>query len=222
MDIRYSCFSEPCGKRNEDTIVAKCDLERGKALFVVCDGMSGLYRGDLASKLVGDAFSSIWDEHHGTKSSTWIISHAMESARKSLDMMSRYNAGTTMVLAALDGEEVIIAHLGDSKAFYHRTGEGLLYETSDHVCVSEGGWPYVSKGIFNYGKLEQPDMKVLKARPGDKFLLCSDGVSNCFGSYKLAGMLQESTSTSSSLCEIIVYCDNHASDNYSAIMVEVL
>lgn len=222
MNIRYSSLSEPCGQDNEDTIVVKHDPDSGKALFMVCDGMSGLYRGDQASLLVADTFSSVWEEHHLNQSTGWMISHALEKAQESLDMMSRYNAGTTLVLAVFDGEQITIAHLGDSKAFYHRLGQGLLYETTDHVCVNEEGWSYVSKGIFNFRQLEQPDQKELKALHGDKILLCSDGVTNCFGSWKLINLLQEDMSPSSFLSEINAYCDTYARDNYSAIMVEVL
>lgn len=189
---------------------------------MVCDGMGGLYRGDLASQLVCDAFSTVWEEYHCFKSSSWIISHALEKTKENLDMMSRYNAGTTMVLAILDGNDVTIAHLGDSKVFYYRPGNGMLYESSDHVSINEEGWSYVSKGIFNFRPLERPDIIELKAIRGDKILLCSDGVTNCFESWRMPKLLQEDLSPSSSLSELKAFCNTYARDNYSSIMVELL
>lgn len=222
MRVKYSAFSEPCDRSNEDTIVVKCDHESNKGLFMVCDGMGGLYRGDLASQIVGDVFSTVWEENHCIKSSSWMISHALEKAKESLDEMSRYNAGTTMVLAILDGDDVTIAHLGDSKVFYYRPGNGMLYESSDHVSINEEGWSYVSKGIFNFRPLERPDIIELKASRGDKILLCSDGVTNCFESWRMAKLLQEDLSPSSSLSELKAFCNTYARDNYSSIMVELL
>lgn len=208
-------------RKNEDTICAKVYEDCDKALFIVCDGMSGLHSGDLASQTVVNAFVATWEDNHKSIGAESMLAMAVKQAKAEIDVLSHYDVGTTMVMAATEGENILIAHLGDSRAYYIRPGEGLLYQTQDHITIGEEGWPYVSKGFFNFRDVEKPTIKKLRCKPGDRILLCSDGVSGCYRGNALIELLAGHMEISTIMSNIIGYCDKYATDNYSAILLEV-
>ena len=223
MPIRYSVFSEPGDRRTmQDSVVHLYDTDCDKGLFMVCDGMSGLFKGDAASQTVADVFSKVWELHHHDQDITTMIVEGIAQARQELEMLTTNNTGTTMVMAAVEGGVFTIAHLGDSRGYYLRHGEGLVYRTKDHVTINDEGWSYVSKGFYNYGPIYQPEMTMVTAQTGDRILLCSDGVSNCISEDMLLRMLQTEMEPSSTLSELYAHCDTHALDDYSAILIEVV
>lgn len=134
-------------RRNEDAVFAKMYEETGKGLFIVCDGMGGLHKGDEASKTVTDIFASVWEKHHAEWNTEQMLQEAVVSSKTVIDTLSRYDVGTTMVLAAVEGSSVTIAHLGDSRAYYFRPNVGVIHQTEDHITIGQEGWPYVSKGL---------------------------------------------------------------------------
>ena len=80
----------------------------------------------------------------------------------------------------------------------------------------------MSKGFFNFREVEQPTTKTIKAQSGDRILLCSDGVYGCYRGNVLTDLLNEDMEISTVMSNIVGYCDEHATDNYSAILIEFL
>lgn len=222
MKERSTTCSMNGGRRKmEDAIYAHYYKESDMGIFIVCDGMGGLYRGDLASQTVIDVFANVWQEYHFEWDIPQLLNVATVQAKDAIYPLSRYDMGTTLVLVATHDDEVTIAHLGDSRAYYIRKPDGIIYQTEDHITIGQEGWPYVSKGFFNFRDVEQPTTKTIKAQSGDRILLCSDGV---YGSYR-KGVLEElllmEMEGSNIMSNIIGYCDKYATDNYSAILVEI-
>lgn len=207
-------------RRNEDAVFAKMYEDTGKGLFIVCDGMGGLHKGDEASKTVTDIFASVWEKHHAEWNTEQMLQESVVSSKTVIDTLSRYDVGTTMVLAAVEGSSVTIAHLGDSRAYYSRPNVGVIHQTEDHITIGQEGWPYVSKGFFNFREVEVPTIKTLQAQPGDRILLCSDGVYGCYRGTALTDLLQMDMEITIMMSNIIGYCDEYARDNYSAIIIE--
>lgn len=221
MKLRCTTCSMNGGRRKmEDAVYAHYYKESDMGIFIVCDGMGGLYRGDLASQTVIDVFTKIWQEHHFEWDIPTLLNEATVQAKTAIDSLSKYDMGTTLVLAATHGGKVTIAHLGDSRAYYIRQREGVIYQTEDHVTIGEEGWPYVSKGFFNFREVEQPTTKTIKAQSGDRILLCSDGVYGCYRGKALLDLLNEKMVIESTMSNIVGYCDSYATDNYSAILIE--
>ena len=209
-------------RRNEDSICAKLYEDSGKGLFVVCDGMGGLHKGDEASLAVIDTFVSVWDKHHPEWSTEQMLQEAVAQGKEAVDRLSRQDTGTTMVMAATEGGMITIAHLGDSRAYFMRLHDGLVYQTADHITIGKEGWPYVSKGFFNFRDVDAPTVKKFQAQEDDRILLCSDGVYGCYRGNALVDLLLTRQELSVTISSMMAHCKERATDNYSAILIEVL
>lgn len=222
MKVQSTTCSMNGGRRKmEDAVYAHYYKESDMGIFIVCDGMGGLYRGDLASQTVIDVFAKVWQKHHFEWDIQNLMTEATAQAKAAFEPLSRYDMGTTLVLAATHGDDVTIAHLGDSRAYYIRKPDGIIYQTEDHITIGQEGWPYVSKGFFNFREVEQPTSKTITAQQGDRILLCSDGVYGCYRKGALEELLLMEMEGTAMVSNIIGYCDEYATDNYSAILVEI-
>ena len=170
---------------NEDSYYADADL------FAVADGMGGAQAGEVASKLAVDSFEPA--VRSGQSAESYLRSIA-ESANERIHSLaeedsSRSGMGTTLTAAIVEGDEVSIAHVGDSRAYVYRDGE-LRLLTSDHSLVEElrrqgrltdeQAEDHPQRSIITRALGPEAEVEVdtlsFSARPGDVFLLCSDGL----------------------------------------------
>ena len=223
MNLHYiTCEMNGGRRRMEDAVFAECFEGNDMWLFVVCDGMGGLYRGDIASQTVINAFADVWRKCHAERDIPTMLKDATIQAKAALDSLSKSDMGSTLVLVAMQGDEVTVAHLGDSRAYYVRMNEGVIYQTKDHITIGQEGWPYVSKGFFNFREVDMPTTKTITAQTGDRILLCSDGVYGCYRGNALTDLLQTGMDDITIMSNITDYCDKHSTDNSSAILIEIL
>lgn len=208
------------GHKCQDSIVTRCYDNDSKGLFVVCDGMGGLRMGAEASKTVVDVFAKIWDDGHAHENVSDLLAKAVSKAKVEIDKLTKSDSGTTMVMAAIEGDVVTIAHLGDSRAYYFSRVEGLIYQTEDHITIGQEGWPYVSKGFFNFRDVEQPTIKRINIKDGDRLLLCTDGLYGCYKGNALQELFAQDMSIDTMMSNIIGYCDEHSTDDTSGILIE--
>lgn len=220
MKIRCCSACNFGGHKMQDAILSKLYDDNTIGLFVVCDGMSGLYMGREASKTVVDVFERVWDEHFESEGVEALLAKALSEAKTEIDKLSRYNVGTTMVMAATQGNDVLLAHLGDSRAYYYRPSRGLMYRSVDHITIGEEGWPYVSKGVFNFRELQKPTIKRYKIKSGDRLLLCSDGMYGCYKKDAFEKLFEYNMSSDNMMTEILAYVDEHATDDASGIIID--
>jgi protein phosphatase len=180
-------------RANEDSF-----LER-EPLFVVADGMGGAQAGEVASGLAIEAFGRPLDE---TSEPEPRMADAVRRANVAIHEQSTSHdeykgMGTTITALLLGEDELTIAHVGDSRAYRLRDGE-LTRLTRDHSLVGE----MVRRGAITEAEAEiHPQRSILTralgperdveidtlshaTRPGDVYLLCSDG---------LTGMVSEAT-----------------------------
>lgn len=141
--IRYASFSE-CGIRtnNEDYIQIVGNPDDGRYLFVACDGMGGHAMGEVASQVVGSTICEYWEYASFDKGMEPVLKTAFKLASDALDakadVLHKVEMGTTLVLAAINGNQLTIAHAGDSRAYLLQNGE-VAYQTQDHVEHSVWG-----------------------------------------------------------------------------------
>jgi protein phosphatase len=186
---RYARASDT-GKRrrhNEDSYVV------APPLFAVADGMGGAQAGEVASKLAAAALEETDPGTvFGPEKVTQLIQEANRRVyeRASADP-STSGMGTTMTVALVEGDEVTIGHVGDSRAYLYR-GHKLEQLTEDHSLVNEllksgkltraEAEVHPQRSVITRAVGTDPDVDVdafvVSTDIGDVFLLCSDGLTD--------------------------------------------
>jgi serine/threonine protein phosphatase PrpC len=186
-------------RANEDSLLARSPL------FVVADGMGGAQAGEVASKIAVESFHAGLPD--GSPPEEGLAAHAL-AANARIHALSRENAeqagmGTTLTAVYVGEQEVAIAHVGDSRAYCLRDGE-LLRLTDDHSLVDE----LIREGRLTPEEAEdhpqrsiitralgpeetvEVDTRAFRARAGDIYLLCSDGLTSMVPEARLAEVLR--------------------------------
>jgi len=168
----------------------------GPDLLAVADGMGGHAGGDIASTLAIRALVPLDGHAHVPDGALGELEHAIESAKQSIVERSEAEPqlagmGTTVTVILRAGNQLVMAHLGDSRAYLLRDDE-LTQVTTDHTFVQhlvdtgriapEDAEHHPQRNVVMrvLGDFEvdlTPDLSVREARPGDRWLLCSDGLS---------------------------------------------
>ena len=157
-------------------------------LFAVADGMGGHLGGEVASSVALDTLRRCWPERS--------LADALREANRAvygraLRDMSVAGMGTTMTAVVLDGDELQLAHVGDSRAYLVHDGR-MIALTDDHTLVGEmvrageiteqQARVHPRRSILTRAIGIEPDVTVdeetFPISPGDRLLLCSDGLSS--------------------------------------------
>ena len=178
-------------QKNEDCFLSDPEL----GLYLVLDGMGGHMAGDVASARAREVVRGEVKTHLRRKPPPALLEDAINAASAAVHADARRNRdltgmGTTVVGCLLNDRHAVIAHVGDSRAYLLHGGR-LRLLTRDHTVVAElvarnalsaaeaQVHPYKSVLSRNLGG--RPDAKVdlfeLDLEPGDRLLLCSDGLS---------------------------------------------
>ena len=212
---------------NEDSFFVRAPL------FVVADGMGGAQAGEVASSTAAEAFKA--SERGSEAPEAYLRGIAVSANRKIHELAqadaARSGMGTTLTAALLDGEELSLAHVGDSRAYRLRDGE-LRLLTSDHSLVEElrrqgrltdeQAEDHPQRSIITRALGPEPDVDVdtmtYRARPGDIYLLCSDGLTTMLREPAIAAALREAGSLDEAVSRLIAEA-NHAGgrDNITAV-----
>jgi len=221
--VRYASFSE-CGVRtnNEDYIQIVGNPDDGRYLFVVCDGMGGHAMGEVASQVVGSTICEYWEHASFDEGMEPVLNTAFKLASDALDakadVLHKVEMGTTLVLAAIDGNKLTIAHAGDSRAYLLQHGE-VAYQTKDHVEHSVWG-DFIDRSFFSFQR-DKADVEIhqFELELGDRILLCTDGVCQFIAPDILTRRSMDDKSPEDVIDVILFLCEKFSKDNYSAILV---
>ena len=175
-------------RHNEDSYVCE------PPLFAVADGIGGAQAGELASSLAATAVRDDSSDGHGDgrQRVDGLIQEANRRVyqRQSEDA-SLSGMGTTMTVAFVQDSHVWIGHVGDSRAYLVRDGK-LEQLTEDHSLVAElvrsgrlspeEADSHPQRSVVTRALGTDPDVDVdtfsIDAKPGDLFMLCSDGLTS--------------------------------------------
>jgi serine/threonine protein phosphatase PrpC len=185
-------------RANEDALLVRSPL------FVVADGMGGAQAGEVASSVAVATFRD--GLSNGGDPERSLVAQ-VEQANARINELSHQRVehagmGTTITAVHVGEQDISIAHVGDSRAYCLREGE-LLRLTDDHSLVDE---------LIRQGKLtpeeaeEHPqrsvitralgpestvevDLRSFRGRPGDVYLLCSDGLTTMLAEDQLLELL---------------------------------
>jgi PPM family protein phosphatase len=185
-------------RANEDSLLARSPL------FVVADGMGGAQAGEVASRIAVESFDAALEDN-GRPEET-LATRALAANTRIYELAQsdpdRAGMGTTLTAIYVGASEVAIAHVGDSRAYCLREGE-LLRLTHDHSLVDE----LIRQGRLTPEEAEdhpqrsiitralgpeaivEVDTQSFRARPGDVYLLCSDGLTTMLSEATLAEVL---------------------------------
>ena len=240
MDIglRYAVRSDVGLVRanNQDSAYA------GPHLLMVADGMGGHAGGDVASSLAIAAFAPLDDEAHGPDDALAELERATEAAREKIVARSEVEPelagmGTTVTAILRAGNKLAMAHLGDSRGYLLRDGE-LTQVTVDHTFVQH----LVDTGRIKPEEAEHhpqrsvvmrvlgdfdvdvtPDLSVREARPGDRWLLCSDGLSGFVSHDTIAETLREQSDLDACADRLVqLALRGGGGDNVTVVVADVL
>ncbi|MDD6652108.1 MAG: Stp1/IreP family PP2C-type Ser/Thr phosphatase [Eggerthellales bacterium] len=170
-------------ERNEDSLVVS------PPLFAVADGMGGHAAGDVASETAVETLQKFAP----TSANVEDLGQAVINANMAVIEESRKagleGMGTTMTAAVIEKSRIAIAHVGDSRAYLLHHGR-LQQITRDHSLMAdmieagritpEEARHHPNRSIITRAlgsdPAMQPDLYELTASPGDRLLLCSDGL----------------------------------------------
>jgi PPM family protein phosphatase len=189
-------------RRNEDAFVC------APPLFAVADGMGGAQAGEVASGLAAAVLEEAAGEERGEERVASLIQEANRRVfQRSNEDAATSGMGTTMTVALVDSSSGTIAfgHVGDSRAYRVRDGR-LEQLTHDHSLVgelvrsgrlsAEEAEMHPQRSVITRAIGTEPDVDVdtftIPARPGDLFLLCSDGLTDMIPDREILSILDGS------------------------------
>jgi serine/threonine protein phosphatase PrpC len=190
-------------RTNEDTVFAWVSAGEAavpRALLVVADGLGGHQAGEVASRLAVDVISGALVPflEEGSRSPGELEQSAVEAIHEANDRIYRYaeeslppfaSTGTTVACVMIQGDHAVVANVGDSRV-YVLDAAGLEQLTVDHTRA----WELVAEGILSQEEVAhyplrnmltrsvgthpsvQVDVKTVSIQPGQRLLLCSDGL----------------------------------------------
>jgi serine/threonine protein phosphatase PrpC len=188
---------------NEDSLVLR------PPMFAVADGMGGAKAGEVASAVAVEAVENAHDSDEPAEAQLAAI--VRDANRRIYDLAvaddARRGMGTTLTLAKVHGDEVSIAHVGDSRAYRMRDGD-LSQLTRDHSLVAElertgqitaeAAEHHPQRSIITRALGPEPDVEVdtytLAGRAGDLFLICSDGLTSMISDAEVTSILRSAGS----------------------------
>ena len=215
---------------NEDSLVV------APPLFAVADGMGGHAAGEVASEIAVDVLAELAPAHPDGGQ----LARAVEEANRAViqaahEGRGREGMGTTMTAAMLEGERLVIAQVGDSRAYLLHQGK-LQQLTRDHSLMAdmiEAGQltpeearthpqrSVITRALGSDAHLH-PDIYEINVETGDRLLICSDGLSGMIFDDQIENTLrrvQDPQRCASQLVNEAIAAGGH--DNVTVIVADV-
>lgn len=248
-EIKQPLAIHSIGQRanQEDTIFpAEGQASVDDRLFMVCDGMGGHEKGEVASAIVAEQVSTYIKtvSHLDRPFSDAMLCHALDNAYNVLDAADTQDEGkkmgTTLALLYFHPGGVMAAHVGDSRYYHIRPKEGkIVYRSKDHSLVSElyeAGTiskqetrtlptkNIIMKAIMpNQEERTMPDIVHIKdVQVDDLFYICSDGMLEQMGDDELLNVLSNADLTDDQKLEWLETATEDNRDNHSAYLIHVV
>jgi serine/threonine protein phosphatase PrpC len=225
---------------NEDAFFADVNQRRG--LFIVADGMGGHAAGEIASEMAVDILrrelAGIYDLRlpEVTQKVADALRHANSAIfQRTITEVDKQGMGTTASVLILAGDQYLIGQVGDSRVYLLRSGS-LKQLTKDHSYVQEqvdAGFltpeqaryhPYSNVITRCVGASDhvEPDTFGGEVRPGDVFLVASDGLTGMVEDRRLQQLLLSAAAPARKVDALISEANGRGGlDNITAIVIQV-
>lgn len=245
--LKPQCYSAKGNKPNqEDSLFPpKGEATEGQRVFLVCDGMGGHEKGEVASACVADTIGRMIDSQPlcTTEEMKLVFEGALRQAYDNLDELDTGNSqkkmGTTLTFLAICTDGMLLAHIGDSRIYQLRPGRGVVFRTRDHSLVND----LIAAGEISEAEARNhPQRNVITraiqphqeypARPsyniltdikrGDVFLLCCDGVVEQLEDKDICKILLNDESLENRIGRLQDECKKRETrDNNTAYVIEI-
>ena len=217
-------------RRNEDAYVVQ------PPLFAVADGMGGAQAGEIASRIAASALRDSGAE----AGEDAVVALIQEANRRVYEAAAsdeaRAGMGTTMTVALVEADSVRIGHVGDSRAYRVRDG-ALEQLTEDHSLVAElvrsgrlspeEADVHPQRSVITRVLGTDPEVDVdtfeVETRPGDVFMICSDGLTSMVDDASILGVVERNRTNLDRTARALVDAANKGGgdDNITVIVFEL-
>ena len=228
-------------KNQEDAIYPHIgETTADDRVFILCDGMGGHERGEVASNLVCDVLSSYINEHwDGIEFTDSLLFEALNATMDELDKLnddSDRRPGTTLTLLVFHAGGAFAAHIGDSRIYHIRPKRNaILYKSRDHSQV----YDMLASGEITVREMEKYSKKniitrallpglerrpkpsivhIADVKPGDYFYMCSDGMLEQMSDSELVRLLSKKMTDDKKRLKLIELTKKNK-DNHSAYLI---
>ena len=215
---------------NEDSLVV------APPLYVVCDGMGGHAAGEVASEIAVDVVAARAPEHADAAALGQAVEEANLAVIKAArEGVGRAGMGCTCTAAILEKERLVLAQVGDSRAYLLHHGK-LQQLTRDHSLVAD----LVEAGQITEAEARvhpqrsvitralgsdprtQPDLFEINVETGDRLLLCSDGLSTMLEDDQIEKTLADVSDPQRCAAQLVNEANGLGGyDNVTVIVVDV-
>lgn len=212
--------------------------------FVVCDGVGGSNKGEVASNAVCESFGNSLSEFDFDEDFTnEDFSEALDVAYDTLDKIARKGTedmATTLTFAAFHAGGATLAHIGDSRIYQIRPSVGIVYRSDDHSLVNQ----MIHSGLISPEEAEHhPQRNVITrcmepvaedqtrcmatvfrttdVKNGDYFLLCTDGVLHMMSDNVLVELVTSDQPDEHKISQMANLCED-STDNNTAYLIPVV
>ncbi len=207
------------------------------SLLIVADGMGGHVAGEMASATVTAILAGLpiaESEDVLTQLADAVDDAQLEMRHIIAEQPDFQGMGTTVTVVCWQGDRASIAHVGDSRAYMLRNGE-LLRLTKDHTYVQtlvDAGQITAAQAATHRRRnlliraidgvnTVEPDLSIREVHPGDRIMLCTDGLSGVINDDEIRNMLSRSDPPGAVTALVDAAIERGAPDNVTCVVADV-
>ena len=223
------------------------EVSSNNPCIVLCDGVGGSEHGEIASqtssKVIGEYLTKILKDNHAVSDAD--LHEAVNLAYDELEKIDTeasdegaVSMATTLTCVCIHNDGILAAHMGDSRIYHVRPGQGLLYQSADHSLVNtllQAGeitleeaknFPrknVITKAIQPHGKkrFKAEVQHLTDIQTGDYIFLCCDGVLEQLTNERLVEILSMKCSDKEKLVLLEAESTDKTKDNYTAYLIPI-
>lgn len=235
--------SEKGGRlNNEDSIYPLPEtVSINQKLFLVCDGVGGAEKGEIASSLACESFQTYFSTFLEGEPTEQFINKAIRYTEARFDDYTSTHPeakgmATTLTMVAIESSGITLAHVGDSRIYQIRKGQ-ILYQTEDHSLVNS--WVklgriseeeaakhpqknVITRAIQGTNHPTEADVILLDdIQAGDYLFMCTDGVMEQLTNKDLSILFSQCYTSEEIKNTIMASCSGKTRDNFSFYLIPI-